>query len=123
VIQWVVERLIGLLGAISRLRAKDRELADKALSTVSHALNETCLYYRDVASGSVTDKERESLLVRAWAAAAIPLRHIDTELADICQHKSEYWLNPESWDQDRIKQLGIGLDEVREQYRAKLRNV
>lgn len=118
---WVVERLIGLLGPISKLQAEKRKLADEALATISHALNETYLYYRDVEAGNGSNKETEAELVKAWAAAAIPLRHIDDELAEICQYKSEYWLSPESWNKKRIKELGIGLDDVRERYREKLR--
>jgi hypothetical protein len=59
-------------------------------------------------------------LSRYWSAAAIPLRHIDNELAQICEYKSEYWVNPESWDPLRIQQLGIGLKDVRERYRRLL---
>ena len=119
-IQWVVERLVGLLGPISRLQAEKREIADAALTAISHALDETRLYYRDIESGQPSDQEREAQLVRAWSAAAIPMRHIDRELASACQHKSDFWLNPESWEPDRIEKIGISLDDVSRRYKAKI---
>jgi len=119
-LQWVVERFSGLLGPIAQLQKDKRELADNALNAVSQALNETFLYYRDFESSQALDPQREAQLVRLWSAAAIPLRHIDSELASICEHKAEYWVNPSSWDNQKIEQLGIGLESVRDRYRVML---
>lgn len=119
-LQWVVERLIGLLGPIAQLQKDKREIADKALSAVSLALNETFIYYRDFEASQTMDREREAQLVRLWSAAAIPLRHIDPELASICEKKAEYWLDPQSWDNQSIRELGIGLESVRDRYREML---
>ncbi|QNN69421.1 hypothetical protein [Thermomonas carbonis] len=119
-LEWVVERLIGLLGPIAQLQKDKRELADNALRAVSQALNETFLYYRDFEASQAIDPQREAQLVRLWSAAAIPLRHIDAELAGVCEHKAEYWVNPRSWDHQKIEQFGIGLENVRERYRSML---
>ena len=119
-IQWVVEQLLALLGPLTTLRQEKRELADNALRSISHALNETYLYYRSIELGGVRNRDTEAQLSRYWAAAAIPLRHIDLKLAEICEYKAEYWVNPDTWDNAKVKELGIGLDDVRKQYRAKL---
>ena len=119
-IEWVVERLLSLLGPIATLKREQRELADNALRSISHALNETYLYYRSVELKQGRNIDAEAQLSRYWAAAAIPLRHIDRQLAEICEYKAEYWVNPDTWDGDKVKQLGIGLDDVRKQYRARL---
>jgi hypothetical protein len=119
-IEWVVERLTNLVGPISDLRKERRELADSALRAVSAALTETSIYYRDVEANGIVENAREARLVRLWAAAAIPLRHVDPELSGICQHKSEYWLNPRSWSHHNVKQLGIDLENVRKRYTSLL---
>ena len=119
-LQWVVEKLIGLLDPLIQIKKDRRELADSALNAISQALNETLLYYRDIEAGHAIDDQREAQLVRLWSAAAIPLRHIDPELADICEYKSEYWVNPRSWDNQQVERLGIGLENVRDRYRAML---
>ena len=118
--QWLIEKLLGLLGPIAQLQKDRRELADDALRAVSHALNETFLYFRDFERGQEIDHQREAELMRLWSAAAIPLRHIDHELSELCEHKAEYWLDPRSWDTQRIDQLGIGLETVRDRYRRML---
>jgi hypothetical protein len=120
VIEWVVERVSALLPAIDKLSSAKRELKDNALRSISHALNETYLYYSSLEKGEERDREIEKQLSRYWAAAAIPLRHIDQELASACEHKSEYWVNPDSWNQAKVDRLGIGLKKVRNQYRALL---
>lgn len=119
-IEWVVERVVSLIPALERSSTTKRELKDNALRAISHALNETYLYYRNMEKGKERDLEIESQLSKYWAAAAIPLRHIDQELASACEYKSEYWINPEGWNHEKIKQLGIGLDHVRKQYRSLL---
>lgn len=119
-IEWVVERLISLIPAIGNASKDKREVADNALRSVSHALTETCIYVNHYIEKDKRDEEIEAQLSRYWSAAAIPLRHLDRELSEICEYKSEYWLNPRNWDASRAKGIAIDLESVREKYRAKL---
>ena len=119
-IEWVVERLISLLPAIGNLSKDKRKVADNALRAISHALTETSLYVNRYVKSGKRDEEIESQLARYWSAAAIPLRHIDQELSEICEYKSEYWLDPNSWNPEKTNGLSISLDSVRDKYRAKL---
>lgn len=119
-IEWVVERLVSLIPAIGNVAKDKREVADNALRSVSHALTETCLYVNRYIEKGNRDEEVEAQLSRYWSAAAIPLRHFDSELSEICEYKSEYWLDPKNWDGEKTKGLAIDLESVREKYRAKL---
>jgi len=119
-IAWVLERLISIIPLIGNASKEKRELADEALRSVSHALTETSLYVRKYLEKGSRDTNIEEQLVRYWSAAAIPLRHFDRELAEICEYKSEYWINPEEWDPAKTKGISIDLDTVRKKYRAKL---
>jgi hypothetical protein len=119
-LQYVIEKFIDLLPAFEKLSAQQRDMKDNALRSISHALNETYLYYRDIEKGVLRNQDIEAQLSRYWAAAAIPLRHIDGELAAICDNKSEYWINPDTWNQDKIDNLGINLEKVRNEYRLLL---
>jgi len=116
-LEFVIEKLIGLLGPISTLEKDKRELKDNALRAISTALTETTIYYRDLGRGKDRNHDTESQLVRYWSAAAIPLRHIDQELAGICENKAEYWLSPEEWSNDQIAEFGIKLGDVKRAYR------
>lgn len=113
----------GLFGVVPNLLAlpkERRELRDNALRGILVALDETYLYYRDIEKGKGRNEDREALLVRYWSAAAIPMRHIDRGLARRCDQKSEYWLNPEMYDAAAVRELGIGLESVRNAYRTLL---
>ncbi|PZF71125.1 hypothetical protein DN068_20730 [Taibaiella soli] len=104
---------------------------ENALRSISHALNETCLYYRDGENGYLPDRDREKMLVKYWSAAAIAIQRYDPDLAVTCDLKSEFWVNPDNFNYDDIESLGIGLNTVRETYwrllnprgHNKLRNV
>jgi hypothetical protein len=57
---------------------------------------------------------------RILSAVAIPVSHIDRELAERCDEKADYWLNPDHYDQQRVQVRGIDLESVRERYRSLL---
>lgn len=120
VIKEILDGLSKILGPIATLSKDKRELKDSALRAVSNALDETYLYYRDLENGSPKNTEREALLVKYWSAAAIPMRHFDENLSNICDQKSQYWVNPTNYQDEDIKELGIELDNVRQAYRKML---
>ena len=121
-IELVVERVFQLIPTLSELKKTKRELADAAIKGVSEALTETSIYVAHIGKGGEPDSDKEADLARLWAQAAIPLRHIDRELAEICEDKSRYWINPNDWPADLIKERGIGLTQVRDSYKALLRS-
>jgi hypothetical protein len=116
----ILEGLSKILGPIATLSKDRRELKDSALRAISNALDETFLYYRDLDRGRPRNMEREALYVKYRSAAAIPLRHFDEQLSNICDHKSEYWVNPDNYQAKDIRQLGIELNDVRQAYRKML---
>jgi hypothetical protein len=99
------------------LSKEKREVKDQALRAISIALVETKLYYRDRADGKPQNMDVEAQLSKYWAAAAIPLRHIDQELAVTCEHKADFWTQPNNWPDEDVKRLGIKLDDVTRAYR------
>lgn len=116
-LEFVIDKLIGLLGPIATLSKEKRDLKDNALRAVSTALMETKLYYRDRANGKPRNMDVEAQLSKYWAAAAIPLRHIDEELAMACEHKADFWTGPEHWTNEEVKRVGIKLEDVTAAYR------
>jgi hypothetical protein len=93
-----------------------RQLTDAALQSISTALSATSLYYRDLEAGSERDLDMEGKLNVFWATAAIPMRHVDPDLARVCAEKARYWLNPDSWSEREIRDVGIALDSVHRRY-------
>jgi hypothetical protein len=116
----IIKALFGVIPSLMSLSKERRELRDSALRAILVALDETYLYYRDIDRGKGRSEDREALLVRYWSAAAIPMRHIDRDLARRCDQKSEYWLNPDNYDQNDVRELGISLELVRNEYRTLL---
>lgn len=116
----IITNLLKILQPIATLSKDRRELKDSALRAISVALDETYFYYRDLDNGTPRDLERERTISGHWSAASIPIRHFDTDLALICEHKSKYWVNPEYYSDEQIKSLGIELQDVRNSYRELL---
>jgi hypothetical protein len=117
----IIKSLFGFIPNLLSLPKDRRELRDNVLRAILVALDETYLYYRDIKRNVPRDPDREALLARYWSAAAIPMHHIDPELAQRCDRKAEYWLNPDNYSADDIKELDIGLESVRNAYRTLLK--
>lgn len=117
----ILEGLINLLGPIATASREQSQMKDEALRSISHALDETYLYYRDISNGRLPNRDKEAMLVKYWSAAAISLRHFDKNLARRCDSKAEYWVNPESYSDKDIQDLGIGLENVRQAYKKMLK--
>ena len=117
----IIDRLDRLASKIIEYKHEQRQLADNALRSISFALDETYLYYAELESGQRRNDEREHQLSKYWSAAAIPMRHLDKELAEKCDYKSEYWINPNNWSDNTIEAVGISLDKVRGHYRKLLK--
>jgi hypothetical protein len=116
----IINSLFSAMPTLLSFSKERRELRDNALRAIIVALDATYLYYRDLSHGRSRDLDREAQLVHYWSAAAIPMRHVDPYLAERCDQKAEYWLNPEHYTREDIKELDIGLESVRNAYRTLL---
>ncbi|MCP5005734.1 MAG: hypothetical protein GY941_17630 [Planctomycetes bacterium] len=47
-----------------------------------------------------------------WHKAAVPVRHIDKDLADRCFLKADSWVSPEQLTEENIKGNRIGICQV-----------
>jgi len=47
-LEMIAGKLTALLGPLRAMSKDNREMRDNALRAVSHALNETCIYYRSL---------------------------------------------------------------------------
>lgn len=110
------------LSSIPTFRAmmKDRRKElDNALRALNVAIGETYLYYRDFERGQERDLTRESIIAKYWGVAAISVRSIDPALAEICEYKSEYWLNPDRY-KNNVRKMGESLKKAQDAYKALL---
>jgi hypothetical protein len=120
----LAEIITGLKGAVETVQrrgARKTAQDDAALAAIYAASNETRLYIRHTLQRNSRDEQREAELSRLWAKAAVPVRHLDRDLADRCLHKADYWTSPDRWTVAQIREFRIGLDEVYEYARQLLR--
>lgn len=89
-----------------------RSQRDAALSALYMALTETQYYVQKYRASDSRDLEIERQLAALWFQASVPLRHFDRNLADLCQHKRDYWINPETWTADENIQKQIKLEAM-----------
>lgn len=106
-------QIVEFLGGIT-VRRDDRTRA--ALTALGKALTETRFYLRDRGKGIQPDQAREDEIARLWNAASVELRGLDSRLADTCQHKSEYWTDPDGWTGVEPVQKAIEIEALLEKY-------
>jgi len=101
-----------LLDHISTSRNIQREIRDQALAALYMACIETKIYIQRVERMGVSSRQTEEKLARLWSKVAVPLRHLDADLANRCVEKSEYWLSPDNWSNADISRYRIGINQV-----------
>lgn len=91
-----------------------------AIAVLLDALTKTQVYLGDLdmrsASGTQgdpeTDRVMERELARVWADAAAAFMGINQEVAPLLRLKSEAWARPMLWNDDRIREAGITIEDI-----------
>lgn len=113
----IFDKILNVIGLVKAGELQRNKEIDSALSAIHKALIETQSYLRRKNSRN-TDKEYQ--LSELWYQASIPLRHVDKELANICNLKGGYWSNPDAWNELRAGKYEIALNNVEEKIRELL---
>jgi hypothetical protein len=108
----IFDRVIATLGLIREGKKRRNDRIDQALYALYTALNETKAYIERLESGKRRNRKREWAIAGLWHDASIPLRNIDRDLAERCFIKGSFWMEPETWTDERIKRKRIKLDQV-----------
>lgn len=94
-------------------RAKDA-LLENALRALYNALVATSSYLEARQSGQERDRSKEVEIARLWYEASIPLRNIDEKLTRRCFLKGSYWLRPNTWSDEWIRDNRLTIVEIME---------
>ena len=116
----VLSGLKTLLDYFAKERTHKNENKDRALHSLLAALTETDLYLQTLLPNLAPNRAKEAELARLWVAAAVPVRHFDMDLAETCLMKAEYWISPQQWLADDVKEDRVKIKNVRRQIEALL---
>jgi hypothetical protein len=89
------------------------DLNSNAIESLSKAIFEVEVYYRDLRLGKPESRERETAIAEFWRAAAEPLRRVDQDFAQICERKVYYWLNPSQYSRQDVLDFEMSLEGVK----------
>lgn len=112
---YVFKKLLDLLVSHQENKSK---LSESAIRSIFEALNATQGYWADVDTGVTKSSADRQKLSRLWGLAALDLRKLDGDFAQVCEQKSQYFLFPEEWSESRIKSSGIQLSAVTSRFHA-----
>jgi hypothetical protein len=112
------DKVLTAIGLLREGKRQRSEKTDQALLALYAALNETKAYTQQRKGGAPRETQREFALANLWHRASIPLRELDPELAEKCFIKGGYWMEPDAWTDEKVKQSGIAIDQVFEQTRS-----
>ncbi|MGK7913667.1 MAG: hypothetical protein AB4050_19605 [Synechococcus sp.] len=89
----------------------EKERANAAVVAISTAVLETRKYLASL-NANERDIDEQSELSNLWNDAHIKIRTIDSEFADRCFLKAEYWTDPTSYTENDIAKYNIALDDM-----------
>jgi hypothetical protein len=107
---------VALISFLRGIRERRDDRIRAALLPLGKALVETRLYLRNQERDGQRDRNREDDLVRRWAEAGAALYALDSGLAQVCEHKSMYWMEPEEWSTHDVREKGIAIDRIYQTY-------
>lgn len=99
---WVIERVL-------EWKVANKEMRLRAIDGLTPAVTETVLYTRRLRDGLPRDLEKEGQLYIIWGSASSMVAPLDKRLAHDCLAKAEYWLMPQDYTQEKIKELNIRI--------------
>ena len=111
------DKILNIIGLVKEGKLQRDEQIDSALNQTHKALIETQAYVHRAGIDN-RDPDKESELANLWYQASIPLRHVDQELANICNLKGGYWSHSEAWKNLESDEYDIALSNVEKKVRA-----
>jgi hypothetical protein len=121
------------MAALDTRKTVKNQSVRQAIESLSNAVLKTRAYFADLSASTFSDFAKESSrisshmakrnlaaeqeLSQLWNAAHLSLRAIDPALADRCFAKAEYWTDPSSWPDEKIRQYNIQLESMSEAVR------
>lgn len=84
----------------------------QAIRAVWSAVDNTRMYIRMIDNGTADASAPNPDLVALWSEASLQIVEFDPKLARRLREKAEYWSNPELWDDQKISDAAIGIDQV-----------
>jgi hypothetical protein len=111
-------KLGGLLRDVAENKTKSADYK-LAVQAYNKALSETVTYLEAVRSGGKpTNQATELKLSQLWSEATTAVSAFDPDLANRCFIKGQGWLDPTVWNDERYKEYGVGIDDMREAFIA-----
>ena len=110
----ITDRLLDIINLVRNGKLQQDKRTDEALSQAYAALVRTQAYAN---RNGARNHDTEHKISELWYQASIPLRHIDNELANICNLKGGYWSNPKAWDELDTGEYDIALSNVEKKLR------
>ena len=109
------------LSNLSRAGEARRQASKQALRDVIKAVRETTVYLRSLREGAGKSIDREGRLAVLWTELAFQLEDLGLhKLAKRCHITGRYWADPESLDQDFLREAGVRLGDIERLARASL---
>jgi hypothetical protein len=110
-----------LLDYFSAEMRREEDKRDSALMAILAAAVETKMYLESLESNAPRNRTEETELVKLWQKAAIPVRHIDLDLAASCLDKADDWIRPQTWDISHVEAKRKELQQICSRIRQLLR--
>ncbi|ENF6405060.1 MULTISPECIES: hypothetical protein [Klebsiella pneumoniae complex] len=104
--------LIFVLGRIKTLADRTRDERIAAINGLSPAVGATIAYTTRCEQGHARDLDEEKKLHGLWFDASAKVSPYDKDLAMVCKEKSQYWLQYDSYTQEKVIELGIELEKI-----------
>ncbi|WP_440481670.1 hypothetical protein [Serratia marcescens] len=109
--------IVGLFDCCLANRNNNRELMLGKIEALSLVLTQNKIYLRDYSKNALRDQEKEDHLAFEWKRVGALFHNDYPALSEVCEYKSGYWINPDLHSKMKVRELGITIANLEDQYK------
>lgn len=121
--EYISAAITGLWECYLSWSKQKRELTISKLEALSNLLIENRAYLRDFAHQGVKDAQRELELAKEWRRVGLLFQDISPGLSEICDYKSDYWIDSDRYTKQKVNELGITIRNLEHKLRMAKKNL
>ena len=89
-------------------RRKHEARLDEVQQELTDAINKCESLERNIA-------DQETELAKEWKRVGTLFQNIYPQLTELCEYKSDYWVNPDIYSERKVEELGITIRNIEAQ--------
>ena len=116
--EYIRSVITGLFDCYMTWSESKQKDATHKIQALSDLLVKNKIYLRNYPKQNKRDHQQEAMLAQEWRRVGSLFCKIYPDLAQLCEFKSDYWVNSDSYSENKVTELGITIRNLELQFKT-----